>query len=274
MITREDVRKFYEIWFRPNNATIIVVGDTSMDEIMPKLNDVFNRWNPKDIPEIKIIATKLKNKSVVYLMDRPNSSQCGIIAAQLINSRDETKEVAIDIAHSALAGSSTKSRIGMNLRENKNWSYMTYSFIVPTKGQRYYVIYSTVQTDKTAESINEIIKEMRGFVGDFPINKLEFESTKKGLTLTLPGELETGSDIIGKIVPIIRFGLPIDYYDYYVKKVNKLTLYEVAQVSKEIYRPDNLVWIVVGDKTKIEEKIKQLDIGEVISINDKGNPIK
>lgn len=274
LITREDVRKFYEIWFRPNNATIIVVGDTSMDEIMPKLNDVFNRWNPKDIPEIKIIATKLKNKSVVYLMDRPNSSQCGIIAAQLINSRDETKEVAIDIAHSALAGSSTKSRIGMNLRENKNWSYMTYSFIVPTKGQRYYVIYSTVQTDKTAESINEIIKEMRGFVGDFPINKLEFESTKKGLTLTLPGELETGSDIIGKIVPIIRFGLPIDYYDYYVKKVNKLTLYEVAQVSKEIYRPDNLVWIVVGDKTKIEEKIKQLDIGEVISINDKGNPIK
>ena len=273
-ITQEDIKKFYETWFRPNNATIIVVGDTNMDEIKLKLNEVFNRWSPRDIPEIKISTTEQKNKSVVYLMDRPNSSQCGIIAAQLINPRDETKEAAIDIAHSVLAGSSTKSRIGMNLRENKNWSYMTFSFIVPTKGQRYYVIYSLVQTDKTAESINEIIKEIRGFVGDSPINQLEFENAKKGLTLTFPGELETSSDIISKLVPIIRFGLPSDYYDHHVKRVNKLTLDEVVLVSKEIFQPNSLVWIVVGDGTKIEEKIKQLDIGEVIPIDDKGNPIK
>lgn len=273
-ITREDVKKFYETWFRPNNATLVVVGDTSMDEMKLELNEVFNRWSPQDIPEIKISTTEQKNKSVIYLMDRPNSSQCGIVAAQLIDSRDENKEAAIEIAHSVLAESSTKSRIGMNLRENKNWSYMTFSFIVPTKGQRYFVIYSTVQTDKTAESLNEILKEIRGFIGDSPINTLEFENAKKGLTLTLPGELETGSDIIGKIIPIIRFGLPIDYYDHYVKRVNKLTLEEVVRVSKEIYRPDRLVWIVVGERTKIEEKIKQLGIGEVIPINDEGIPIK
>ena len=273
-LTLIDVKKFYETWFRPGNSTLVIVGDITAEELKPRLEIRLGKWPSGDIPEWSIANIQQDNKSVIYLIDRPNSTQTGIAAAQLIVPKNHNMDNAISVAHSVLAGSSTKSRIGKNLRAEKHWAYMAFSMIVPTKGQRYYVVYTPVQAYKTAESMKEIKKELEGFIGAEPITEAELSDAKKAMTFSLPGEFETGNAIMDKIVPLVRHGLPDDYYERYVDKINALTSADIMAAAREAFKPDDLVWLVMGDRKKIEESLKKLGFGEVISIDVGGHLLK
>ncbi|MGA9354582.1 MAG: pitrilysin family protein [Terriglobales bacterium] len=260
-MTRADLVRFHETWFRPNNSTMIIVGDTTMEQIKPKLEKLFAGWKSGEVPKKNVSTVPIASKSEVYLIDKPGALQSVIVAGIVAPPRANPDEIAIEAANDALGGT-FGARINMNLREDKHWSYGTRSVLRDARSQRPYLSIAPVQTDKTKESLEEMNKEFRGIVGDHPIGEAELKKIQANETLTMPGSRETLDELEDALVDIVQFGLPDDYYETYGPKVNALQLSDVNGAAKEIVRPDNLIWVVVGDRAKIESGVKELNLGE------------
>jgi zinc protease len=270
-VTLADIRQFYRTWFKPGNSTLLVVGDITVEELKLRLEACLGQWLSGDVPRMTFEAIQRNDEPAIYLIDRPNSPQTGIAAAQLLVPKNHEMDEAISVAHAVLAGSSTESRIGKNLRGEKHWTYMAFSMIVETRGPRYYVIYTPVQSDKTIESMREIFKEMEGFIGTHPITEAELESAKRAMILSLPGEFETGSAILNKMIPLVRHHLPDDYYERYAHKIEALTREDIVAAARLAFKPKDLVWLVMGDRRKIESGLRRLGFGQVIPIDVEGH---
>jgi zinc protease len=162
----------------------------------------------------------------------------------------------------------------MNLREDKHWSYGAGSFMMPAKGQRPFLTYAPVQSDKTKESMLEMDKELRGIVGKRPITQEELSTAQKNQTLKLAGSWETDSAVLNSIGDIVRFGLPEDYFTTYPDKVRALSVDDLVKAAEAVVHPDQLVWVVVGDRSKIEPGIRELGWGEITLLDADGNPSK
>jgi zinc protease len=269
-MTAADVRKFYETWFKPNNATMIIVGDATMSELRPKLEQLFGNWRPGTVPEKNIGQVAMREQPSLYLMDRPGSIQSMIFAGELAPPKNNPQEIAIEVMNHILGGTFT-SRINMNLREDKHWSYGARSMLVPARGQRPFLVIAPVQTDKTKEAIIEVQKELSGVTGDKPITPEELAKTQKDRTLKLTGSWETSSQVGNAIAELVRFRLPEDYYETYPDKVRALELSSVTQAASMIINPRRQVWVVVGDRSRIEPGLRELGFSRIRLIDTDGN---
>jgi zinc protease len=271
-LSREDLIRFHSTWFRPNHATMVVVGATTMGEVRPKLERLFASWQPGEVPAKRIARVDQQPHQVVYLMDRPGSLQSVIIAGNLAPPKANPNEVAIQTMNGVL-GSDFSSRVNMNLREDKHWAYGAYTFFRDARGQRPFIAYAPVQTDKTKEAVLELDKELRGIIKDRPIEPAEVSRAQASLTLTLPGSWETMGELAGAITDIVSFGLDDRYYDTFAQKVRAQTVQSLTQVAAEVVHPDQLVWVIVGDRSKIEPGIRELKLGEIRLIDSNGKPV-
>ena len=260
-LTRADLVKFHETWFRPNNSTLIVVGDTNLKEITPKLEKLFAGWKSGEVPRKNVSSVAVASKSAVYLIDKPGAIQSVIVAGVVAPPRANPDEIAIEAMHDALGGT-FGARINMNLREDKHWSYGARTILRDAHGQRPFFAIAPVQTDKTKESLVEMNKELHGIVGDHPVGDAELEKIQANETLKLPGSRETLDALGQSIVDIVQFGLPDDYFQTYGAKVNALKTGDVNAAAKAVVRPDQMIWIVVGDRAKVESGVKELNLGE------------
>jgi zinc protease len=173
----------------------------------------------------------------------------------------------------AVLGSEFSSRVNMNLREDKHWAYGAYTFFRDARGQRPFVAYAPVQTDKTKEAVAELDQELRGIIKDRPIQPQELSRAQAALTLTMPGSWETMAAVSAAIVDIVGFGLDDRYYDTFAEKVRAQKIEGLTRVAGEVIHPDQLVWVVVGDRSKIEAGLRELNFGEIRLINGDGKPI-
>jgi zinc protease len=165
------------------------------------------------------------------------------------------------------------SRVNMNLREDKHWSYGAGTVFFDARGPRPFIIYGPVQTDKTKESVAELLKEVRGIRGEKPITAEELETAQNGLVLTMPGRFETAGAVANAIGEIVQFGFDDRYFDGYADKVRATTLADTAAAAKVI-QPERLVWVIAGDRAKIEPGLRELGIGEIRAIDSDGNVVK
>jgi zinc protease len=271
-LERENLVDFYKTWFTPNNSTLVIVGAITMDEIKPKLETLFKKWRPDDVPEKNISTVNHKDESVVYLLDRPGSLQSIIFAGHVAPPSGNPNEVAIEAMNNILGGDFT-SRVNMNIREDKGWAYGAFTFFVDARGQRPFIAYAPVQSDKTKESMAEILKELRNIKGDIPPTIEELEKTKNNQILSLPGSWETNGEVGGSINTIVRFGLPDDYFDTYADEIRNLTLNDVSAMAEDVLHTEQLVWVIVGDREKIEQGIRDMGFDEIQFIDADGNPI-
>jgi zinc protease len=271
-MTREDLAKFHETWFKPNNATLLVVGDTSLAELKPKLEKLLASWKPGDVPQRTLPNVAEPAKDVVYLIDRPGSGQSVIFGAQLAPPQNDPDALALQLVNDIFGGKFS-SRINMNLREDKHWSYGVRSVLAGAKGQRPYISISAVQTDKTKESMVELVKEYNNVVGSKPITEEEFKDEQTNATLGLPGSFETVQQLSGAYGNILQFGLPEDYYNTFTQKALALTPDRANEIAKKYILPDHLIWVVVGDMSKVEAGVRELNLGEVHKIDADGNPV-
>ena len=272
-ITREDLIKFHQTWFKPNNSTLIIVGDITLVEILPKLEKLFDGWKPGNVPVKNISEVSHKEKSVVYILDRPGSLQSLIFAGHIAPPSNDPDDIAIEMMNTIFGGAFT-SRINMNLREDKHWSYGASSFLMGARGQRPFVVYASVQTDKTKESMIEIKKELEQIKTIKPPTEEELNKNKQNEILALPGTWETMRAVLGSIVTIVKYNLPDDYYQKYPQKLQQLSLDDVKRATDRVIQPDKLVWVIVGDRSKIEKGIRELGFGEIHFVDSDGNLIQ
>jgi zinc protease len=271
-MSREDLAKFHQAWYHPNNATLIVVGDTSLNELRPKLEKLFANWKSGQIPKKNIASVSLPSKSAVYLMDKPGALQSVLIAGVIAPPTANPKEIAIEAMNDGLGGM-FGSRLNMNLREDKHWSYGASSFLWGARAQRPFIAFAPVQTDKTKESLAEMNKEFRGILGDRPLSADELSKIQANETLSLPGSRETQDSVGESILDLVQFGLPEDYYETFAGKVRALKTSDTADAAKIVVHPDSLVWVIVGDRSKIEAGVKELNLGEIKFLSPDGKPL-
>jgi zinc protease len=264
------LKRFHADWFKPNNATLVVVGDVTMDELRPLLEKKFRGWSAGDVPRKNVADVAHRGESTIYLVDRPGSEQSIIFGGHIAPPKNNDSEIAIEAMNEVLGGSFA-SRVNMNLREDKHWAYGAGSVLFDAQGQRPFLVYAPVQTDKTSESMAEIYREVKQIRGDRPPTADEVARAKDKNTLTLAGRWETANAVAASLGEMVRFGLPDNYWDEYPDMVRSLSDEQISDAADDVLRPDNMVWVVVGDRAEIEGKIEELGYGNIVLMDADGN---
>ena len=271
-MTAADLARFHDAWFKPNNATLLIVGDTTMAEVKPKLESLFGGWKRGDVPAKKVSAPPAPKGGTLYVIDRPGALQSIIVGAELLPPRGGENDVATLVLNDAFAGSFS-SRVNMNLREDKHYSYGSFGALENAKGERPYLVIAPVQTDKTAESLKEVANEFNRIAGAQPLSATEVKQAQERQTLKLPGNFETAAQLAGAYRTILGYGLPDDYYDTFVQNALKQTPESIDQLARRLIDPKRVTWVIVGDLAKIEPGIRALNLGEVKRIDVDGKPL-
>ncbi|HET9475530.1 MAG TPA: pitrilysin family protein, partial [Steroidobacteraceae bacterium] len=273
-IKSAELASFYQRWVRPDNSMLLVVGDTSLAAIQPQLEQRFGGWRaPAEAPPKKNIANvALSPKPRVFLIDRPGSEQSQIRATTVAPPRSDPDYIRF-VALDALLGGNFTSRLNMNLREDKHWSYGAGTRITDAVGQGTFRAGGSVQTDKTAESMVEILKELRDVIGSRKPDDAELKFAKDSIAIALPGNNETSNEIANSYAEILTFGLKDSYWNDYVGDLTALTPARVNESAGRLVHPDALTWIVVGDLAKIEKSVRALNFGEVTILDADGKVI-
>lgn len=271
-ITLDQVRNFYSTWFKPNNSTLIIVGDVEMPQLISSLESKLSGWKKADVPKIPIAQVKNNPGKKIYLIDKPESTQSVIIAGYLIGPYGQVFQPALTALNNILGGDFI-SRLNMNLREDKHWSYGAGTTVLDAKGQRPYLAYVSVQMDKTKESIQEIQKEMSAITTNKPVTAEEFGRVQKNMTLQLPGMWETNYSVAGSMIEKVTFGLPDDYFKTYDVKIRNLTRDELQNLTKQVILPDQITYFVVGDKSKILTSLKETGY-DIVEVDADGNTVR
>ena len=274
-MTAEELRAFYRRWVRPDNATLLIVGDTTLAQIQPLLEQRLARWKaPAEPLPVKQLGTiPAQPKPRVFLVNRTGSEQSLVLAVALAPPRSTPDNVALETVNTVLGGSFI-SRINMNLREDKHWSYGAGSALIDAKGQRVFQAAALVQTDKTAESMTEMRKELRDLVGVRPPSEKEIRFAKDTLVRALPGQNETSSQVAGSYADILTYGLPDSYLNDFVGEVEALTPPQVQTAGAELVHPEALTWIIVGDLAVIEANVRKLDFGDIKVLDVEGRVVR
>jgi zinc protease len=271
-MTPADMSAFHQTWFKPNNATLLIVGDTQLPQVLPKLEKLFAAWTSGSVPEKNIGPVPEPTAPAVYLVDRPGSIQSMIMVADIAPSTGSPDEIALETMNTILGGAFT-SRLNMNLREDKHWSYGVRSTLVAARGPSPFVVRAPVQTDKTKESMIEINKEIHDILTEHPVTAEELATAKNDLTLKLPGQWETQSHIAVSLAQIVRFGWPDDYFTTYPGRVRALTQEEVEHAAQLAVHPSQLIWVVIGDRSKVESGLRELGWGQIHFLDPDGHTV-
>ncbi|MGQ0502159.1 MAG: M16 family metallopeptidase [Panacagrimonas sp.] len=275
-LTVGDLQAFHRRWMRPDNVRILVVGDTTLAAIQPLLEKQFAGWKPPQeaLPAKNVATVTLPPRPRVFLVNKTDAGQTLLLAAQVAPPKSDPDDAAMNLASASLGGLFT-SRLNMNLREAKHWSYSAGSQLGSARAQRPFVVYSQVQADRTADSIKEIISELRGATGGGkPISAEEVKLAADNFVVGLPGDNETSGEVASSYLNILQYGLKDSYYNDLVPEVQALTPAQVNAAAVKLIKPDALTWLIVGDLARIEAPIRGLDLGEVKVLDADGKVLR
>ncbi len=264
-LTRADLVAWHRDWFQPSSSTLIVTGDVTMAVLTPALEAAFGAWPAGTAPVKAVASVDPSAGGRVYLLDKPGAPQSVIVAAHVSEAGGAPADLAMDAVMRNFGGMAT-SRLNRNLRLDKHWSYGVQGALPASRGPRPFYVLAPVQTDKTRESIVEIAKELRGVAGERPVSGEELASLMRNQTLGLPGRFETLDALEGAAVQLVNLRYPDDYFAQYATRVRALDEAALASASRRYIRPDEIIWLVVGDLKQVETGIRELKLGEVIRL--------
>jgi len=271
-ISRSDLIDFYKKNYFSNNATIIVVGDITLEEAENKINQYLGRWNSGNSVLSVVPSPPERTKREIYLIDKPNASQSVIIMGNHGIKRNDPDYLATYVMNTAL-GSQFTSRLNMNLREDKGYTYGTGSFFSSRKGVGPFGCYAPVQTKYTKSAIREMIKELSDIRKSRPLTNKEVENTKNNLINKFPRKFESLSSISDEASDLVMFNLSEFAWELYIEDVNKITGAMATQAAKDHIHPEKFLIVVVGDRTEIQSDIESLNLGDLYFLDENGNPV-
>lgn len=263
-ITRDDVVAYRDRWLRPDNATLFVVGDTTLAQLTPMLERSFAGWRPPAAPKgVKTFtAVAPPAASRIIILDRPGAPQSFILGGTTLRSRGVDDLLAFNVANDVLGGGAT-SRLNTDLRETKGWAYGAQSTLIELREQSPFIALAPVQTDRTADSVKAIIDNIRAYNGATPATPTELARAINNRTRSLPGSFETGSAVLGALESNDLLERPDDYQERLADRVRALVSRDLVAASGANIDPARMIWLVVGDRAKIEAPLRALNLGTV-----------
>ena len=273
MMSGADVRQFYETHFLPNNSALVVVGDVTPAQIVPKLEKAFGQWKRGPAPQVDLAAdVPARGRAAVYLVDRPGAAQSVIQIGHVGVARSTPDYFPLLVMNTMLGGQFT-SRLNLNLREDKGYTYGARSGYSFRRGAGPFSASAGVQTAVTKESVAEFLKELRGIRGDVPVTERELEFAKQAIVRGFPRSFETPGQIGNRLTDLVLYNLPDDYFNSYAARVRAVTLADVQRVAQKYLDPAHAAVLVVGDRREIERGLRSLELGDVILLDAEGRPV-
>ncbi len=268
---RDDLVKFYESTYRPNNAVLVVTGDVDSKTLVSKLEKAFANWKAGEVKTQAVPNAVGMETAGIYIVDKPGAAQSVVSIGHVGVERSNPDYFAIQLMNTILGGGFT-SRLNQNLRENKGYTYGAGSGFAFRRGAGPFSASADVQTAVTKEAIAEFMKELNGIRGSNPVTEKELSENKQTIIRRYPSGFETVGQISGQLSNLIVYGLPDSYFNEYIAKINAVTVADVNRVANKYLDPSRMAIVIVGDKKEIEPKLKEL--GFAIKILDtEGNSL-
>lgn len=262
-VDRNAIVDFHRDEVAPDNMTVYIIGDIELDEARTLVEDAFGNWAGTAQSAMKPVGEALEPRARVILVDYPGAASSTIVAGHALEPYDAETWDELSIMNAAFGGT-FESRLNMNLREDKGWSYGYRSRVSRVSdGDMFVVASGSVQVDKTMESMVEIRREFEDYASSHPATDEEVGRIKLNRTRSLPGSFTTNRDFLASIVQSDRFGLPLDYAEGVAGRIAMVTPGGVRERAQHLLDPEILTWVVVGDLERIEAPVRSLGYGEV-----------
>ncbi|HSX55070.1 MAG TPA: pitrilysin family protein [Sphingomonas sp.] len=259
-LTRDDLVGYYKAWIRPEKAKIFVVSDRPLAEVKAAFESRFGDWKGEGTPGTKVFAAKAAQAAPkILLIDRPDSPQSLIYAAQMTPVDPFADAIALGTASEVLGGDFL-SRINMNLREDKSWSYGVRGSVARMEHAVPFMISAPVQADKTGPAILEIQKEVGDYLSSKGVTRTEFDRSVISSVRKMAGQYETAGAVLGAMQGNDFMRRPDDYQDGLAKKYRALTMPQVDAAARGAIDPKRFIWVVVGDASKVRAQLDSLGL--------------
>lgn len=260
-LTRADLVAEHDTWVRPDNATIFVVSDLPLSEVTPQLEVAFGDWRPPSIAKgtKTFAATIPATTSRIVLIDRPQSPQSLIYGGAVLPVSGTDDLLALNAANVTLGGDFL-SRINADLRETKGWSYGVRGGVNAFQQRVPYIINAPVQANRTGDAIAALIAQYDRFLESDGVTPQELERTINGNTRSLAGGFETSAQIMGALRSNALFNRPDDYQTTLASRTRALTAAQLDAEAREIIKPNEFVWVVVGDASVVRPQLEALGL--------------
>jgi zinc protease len=271
-LDRAELVDHHERSFLRGRPTFMLVGDIDTATAVRQLEEAFSGWRSLDGDTPTVVATSERQPTAIYLVDKQGAAQSVIAAGQVTVGRLHPDYLPLVLMNHAFGGQFT-ARLNMNLREDKGYSYGYRSRFDWRKSLSNFSAGGSVQTAVTKESVIETLKEVRGLRADRPISEDEFTKSQLSLIRGFPPTFETPGQILRRLIDIVHYGLPDDYFSGHVERLRAVTLADVQRVATEHVDPDRLSIVIVGDRATIEEPLQELNL-PIVHLDHEGLPLE
>ena len=259
-ITRDDIVAFHRAWVRPEKAKMFVVSDRPLEEIKAELEARFGVWKVEGAAGAKPAATDIPApRARIMLINRPDSPQSLILGGQVLSAKGTDDLETLNSANENL-GAGFLSRMNLDLRETKGWSYGVRGSVNRVAGQISYTISAPVQADKTGESITALRANMAEFLGPKGVTPEEYERTISGNIRELPGSFEQAGDVLSGMQRNDLLGRSDTFYETLASKYRGMTRESMDAAIRAALRPENFIWVVVGDAKIVRPQLEKLGL--------------
>lgn len=265
-LTVEDVREFHRLAYRPSDATLLIVGDAAHEELLEAARAAFAGWESRPAaPQIaaalaRVHRTPERPSRSITVVDRPSAAQSELRIGHVSVARTTPDYHALIVLNMVLGGQFV-SRINMNLREDKGYTYGARTSFDFRRGPGPFQLQVSVQTAVTADAIRESLMELDAIRGTRPVTAGELDLARAALTRGYARNFETAEQIARSVAQLALYDLPDDYFARFIPTVNTLDLDTIARVAREHLDPERMTTLVVGDRAVVEPTLAALDLG-------------
>lgn len=270
-LSTADLQAYYQANFKPNNATLIIVGDVNPAQIEQKISSLFGSWQRGDVPQASYGEPPKAGATTIYLIDKPGAAQSSFRIGSIGVPRSTKDYFALTVMNTILGGSFS-SRLMQNLREAKGYTYGAVSRFDMRRAAGPFTAQAEIVSAKSDSALIEFMKELNNIRQTVPPGELS--RAKRYLQLQLPENFETTRDIAAALVPVALYNLPLDYYNTYVQNVEAITQADVNRVAQQYINPSSLAIVIVGDRKTIEQALKSTNVGPITIRDISGQPIQ
>lgn len=260
-IARDELAAFYGAHYRPNNATLIVVGAVSPADIERRVAQLFGGWESASVPQAAVANPGYPARTTIYVVDKPGAPQSSFRLGHVGVPRSTEDYFPLVVMNTILGGSFT-SRLNQSLRETKGYTYGAGSGFAYRLFAGPFVSSAEIVAEKTDSALVEFMRELRAI--QEPVPDDELTRAKRYLQLRYPGGFETTTGIANQLVPVVLYNLPPDYFNGYVRNIDAVTQADVRRVASRYIHPDRLAIVIVGDRQQIEGPLRNLGMGELV----------
>lgn len=270
-IAREDLARFHDIYWKPGGSMLVFVGDISLGEAGELAKRSFTSWKGAAPAAINVPPPQPVGPGKIFLVNRPDAAQTVVAEVLPGPPRNSPDYYSLSLADTVWGGSAN-ARLGLNLREEKGYSYGVFSFPAPHEKYGMWRAVGGVQTNKTRESVVEFDKELKFIAGGKPISDRELTDARHNRVRGYAQQFESMQEVAEQIEQLWTFGFPMTELQREPDELEKASLESVNAAAQRYSKPSGATLLLVGDLAKIELGIRELKLGEVVLLDTEGNP--